>query len=172
MNLLDLVILTVLAYCLIRGIFRGLIKEMAAIVGVMAAFYAGYSYYPIAAGFLDRWITDPGYLNILSFFILFCVIFLLVSVLGVVIKYLLNIAFLGWVDRLCGAVFGILKGTLIVAVLLVTLTAFLEKGTPLIRNSLLAPHVMLLSEKMVRVVPPTMKKQFLEGIEALERAWR
>jgi membrane protein required for colicin V production len=89
-----------------------------------------------------------------------------------VIKYLLNITFLGWVDRLCGAVFGILKGTLIVAVLLVALTAFLQRGTPLIRDSLLAPHVMYLSRAMARVVPRTMKNQFLEGIEALDKAWK
>jgi len=170
MNLLDLVILAVMAYCLIRGIFRGLIKELAAIVGVFAAFYAGYTYYPLVAGFLDRWITDSGYLNILSFFILFCFVFLSISILGVVIKYLLNIAFLGWVDRLCGAVFGILKGTLIVAVLLIALTAFLQRGTPLIRDSLLAPHVMHLSRKMAKVVPHNMKNQFLGGIEALDRA--
>ncbi len=172
MNLLDLMILTILAYCLIRGIFRGLIKELAAIVGVFAAFYAGYTYYPLLANFLDRWITSPGYRNILSFFILFCSIFLLISVLGVIIKYLLNIAFLGWVDRLCGAAFGVVKGILIIAVLLVALTAFLQKGTPLIRDSLLAPHVMFLSENMAKVVPQTMKRQFAEGIHALKNAWQ
>jgi membrane protein required for colicin V production len=76
------------------------------------------------------------------------------------------------VDRLCGAVFGILKGTLIVAVLLIALTAFLQRGTPLIRDSLLAPQVMHLSRAMARVVPQTMKSQFLEGIEALDKAWK
>jgi membrane protein required for colicin V production len=172
MNLLDLVIMAVLAYCLIRGIFRGLIKELAAIVGVFAAFYAGYTYYPFVVGILDRWVNDSGFLNMISFFILFCFVFLLISVLGVVIKYLLNITFLGWVDRLCGAIFGILKGTLIVAVLLVALTAFLQRGSPLLRYSLLAPHMMYLSQKMARVVPHHMKRQFLEGIEALDKAWR
>ena len=87
MNLLDIVIIVILAYCLIRGIFRGLIKELSSIVGVLAAFYAAYSYYPLVAYLLRRWITDAGYLNILSFFILFCFIFVAVSMLGVVIKY-------------------------------------------------------------------------------------
>jgi len=172
MNLLDVFIVGILAYCLIRGIFRGLIKELAAIVGVLAAFYAAYTYYPPIAELLDRWIADDGYRNISSFFILFCAVFISVSVMGMVIKYVLNIVFLGWVDRICGGGFGLLKGGLIVSVVLVTLTAFLQKGSPLVRDSLLAPHVMVVSEKMAKVVPAEMKRQFLEGIQALKKEWR
>jgi membrane protein required for colicin V production len=172
MNLLDLFLLAILAYCLIRGVFRGLIKELAAIVGVLAAFYAGYTYYPLVAGVLDRWIADGGYRNIAGFFLLFCTVFIAVSILGVVLKYLLNIAFLGWVDRICGAAFGALKGALIVSVVLVTLTAFLQKGSPLMTGSILAPHVLVVSEKMAKVVPVEMKAAFYEGIAALKQAWR
>lgn len=172
MNLLDVFIVAILAYCLIRGIFRGLIKELAAIVGVLAAFYGAYTYYPVIAGLLARWISDPGYRDIAGFFLLFCAVFLLVGMMGAVIKYLLNIAFLGWVDRICGAAFGVLKGCLIVAVVLVTLTAFLQKGTPLIRNSLMAPHVMVIPENMAKIVPMEMKRQFFEGIEVLKKAWQ
>jgi len=172
MNLLDIVIIGIMGYCLIRGIFRGLIKELSSIVGVLAAFYAAYSYYPLIAYLLRRWITDTGYLNILSFFILFCLIFIAVSMLGVVIKYLLNIAFLGWVDRICGGAFGTIKGILLVSMLVMTLTTFLERGTPLLKRSLLAPHVMLISENMAKVVPKDMKKKFREGGKALEKAWK
>jgi len=172
MNLLDIVIIVILGYCLIRGIFRGLIKELSSIVGVLAAFYAAYSYYPLVAYLLSRWIADTGYLNILSFFILFCLIFVAVSMLGVVIKYLLDIAFLGWVDRICGGAFGTTKGILIVSVIVMALTAFLQKGTPLLRQSMLAPHVLLISENMAKVVPKDMKKGFQEGVKALEKAWK
>jgi membrane protein required for colicin V production len=33
----------------IRGIFRGLVRELASIVGVLGGFYAAYSYYPHVA---------------------------------------------------------------------------------------------------------------------------
>ena len=172
MNLLDIVIIVILGYCLIRGIFRGLIKELSSIVGVFAAFYAAYSYYPLIAHLLSRWITDSGYLNILSFFILFCLIFVAVSMLGVVIKYLLDIAFLGCVDRICGGAFGTVKGILIISVLVMALTAFLQRGTPLLKKSMLAPHVLVISESMAKVVPKDMKNAFGEGMQALEKAWK
>lgn len=172
MNLLDIFITVVLAYCLIRGIFRGLIKEISSIIGVLAGFYAAYTYYPDLARLLDRWITSTAYLNILSFLIIFCVIFILVSVLGVVIKYVLKVAFLGWVDRICGAGFGLVKGILIVSVVLMTLTAFLTRGAPVIRDSLLAPHVTVVSENMAKVVSRDMKRAFAAKLDTLKETWK
>ena len=122
MNLFDGVIIVVLAYCLIRGIFRGLIKEISSLVGVLGGFYAAYSYYTSVAKLLSRWISNAGYLNILSFLIIFFVVFFVISILGVIINYLLKIAFMGWIDRICGAGFGARRGGWIVSVMLEAVT--------------------------------------------------
>lgn len=172
MNPLDMVIVVILAFCLIRGIFRGLIKEVSSIVGVFAGFYSAYTYYPLVAKPISRWISDTPFLNILSFLVVFCAVFLIISIIGVIIKYLLNIAFLGWVDRICGAGFGITKGILIVSVILIPLTSFLPKGSHVIKNSLLSPYVTMVSEKMVKVVSPDMKKQYDIKIKDLKKAWK
>jgi membrane protein required for colicin V production len=104
--------------------------------------------------------------------IIFCVIFIIISIIGIIIKYLLNIAFLGWVDRICGAGFGIIKGILIVAVVLISLTAFLPKGAPIIKNSILSPHVTLISEKMVKVVSKDMKQLYEAKAKEFKKAWK
>jgi membrane protein required for colicin V production len=119
-----------------------------------------------------RWISDTAYLNILSFLIIFSSVFILISILGVIIKYLLNIAYLGWVDRISGAGFGALKGILIVSVILVAFTSFLPKGAPIIRDSLLAPIVTRISENLAKVVPPEMKGQFIEKAEDFKKTWK
>ena len=71
-----------------------------------------------------------------------------------------------------GALFGLVKGVLIAAILLVALTAFLPKGPPVIKKSLLAPHVALLSEAMVKVVPQQMKQQFDVKLKELQIIWK
>ena len=167
-----MVIVVILCYCLIRGIFRGLVKEIASIIGVLAGFCAAYTYYPLIAKPLARWISNTPYLNILSFMIIFCFIFILISMLGIIIKYLLNISFLGWVDRICGAGFGIIKGILIVAIMLISLTAFLPKGAPIIKNSLLSPNVTLISEKLVKVVSKDMKLLYEAKVKDFKKAWK
>ena len=157
---------------MIRGIFRGLLKEIFSLVGVLGGFYAAYTYYMLAAKLLSRWITNPVYLNLLSFMIIFCVVFIIISILGVIINYILKIAFLGWVDRICGAGFGALKGVLIVSVLLIALTVFLPKGSPVLKNSLLSPYVTAVSEKMARVVSKNMKHSFTKNLAELKKDWK
>jgi membrane protein required for colicin V production len=116
--------------------------------------------------------TNPSYLNILSFLIIFCSVLITISILGVIIKYLLNVAFLGWIDRLCGVGFGIIKGVLIVSVLFIILTTFLPKGAPLIKKSVLAPHVIWISEKMVKIVSQEMKQDFFAKLNEFKKAWK
>ena len=172
MNPLDIIIIAILGFSLVRGIFRGLIKELSSIIGVLAGFYAAYTYYPYVAGLFAKWISNSGYRSILGFLIIFCAILILVGILGVLIKYVLKIASLGWFDRTCGAVFGLVKGVLIVSVVILMLTTFLPKGAPFIRKSLLAPHVMMISEKMIKMVPPDMKQQFFDKFQELKRSWK
>lgn len=172
MNFLDIVIVIILSYGLIRGIFRGLVRELSSIIGVLGGFYAAYTYYPLAAKLFSRWISNTSYLNILSFLIIFCVVFIIISLLGILIKYILRIAFLGWFDRICGAGFGIIKGILIAAVILIALTAFLPKGAPVIKDSLLAPHVTFISEKMAKIVSYNMRHKFGAKIKELKKAWK
>jgi membrane protein required for colicin V production len=171
-NFFDIIVIVILGYCLIRGVFRGLIKELSSIIGVLGGFYAAFTYYMLLAKPLSKWITNTGYLNILSFLIIFCGVFIIISILGVIINYLLKIAFLSWLDRILGSVFGAMKGILIVSVLLIALTAFLPKGTPVIKDSLLSPYVTLVSEKIAKVVSKDMKHAFSAKIATIKRAWK
>ena len=172
MNPFDILIIVILGYSLVRGLFRGLVKEVSSIIGVLGGFYAAYTYYKNLGGLLAGVIHDVSYLNILSFLLIFCGVLILVSALGVIIKYLLNIAFLGWVDRIGGVIFGLAKGLLIVSVLFISLTAFLPKGTAFIKNSKLAPHVSWLSENMAKVVSKEMKQDFTSKLGELKKLWK
>ena len=172
MNPFDIFIIIVISYSIIRGLFRGLVKEVSSIIGVLGGFYAAYSYYPLVAKLLTSIIKEQSYLNILSFLIIFCGILIVISILGVVIKYLLNVAYLGWIDRICGVGFGLIKGILIVTVIFIILTTFLSKGTPLIKKSILAPHVIWISEKMVGLVSDDMKKDFFTKLDEFKKAWK
>ncbi len=171
MNLLDYVLVAILGYCLIRGIFRGLIKELSSIVGVLAGFYAAYTYYPLVASQLSRWITNAAYLKTVSFLLLFIFVYLLISVAGAILKYLMNIAFLGWLDRLLGAFFGSLKGCLITAVVILALTTFLPSKANVIQKSHVAQHTMRFSAFLIKVTPREMKQSFSAKMKDMNTAW-
>jgi membrane protein required for colicin V production len=126
----------------------------------------------VVAKLLSGLIINTAYRNILSFLIIFSGVLIIISIIGIVIKYLLNVAFLGWIDRLCGVFFGLIKGVLIVTVLFIILTTFLPKGAPLIKKSVLAPHVIWISEKMVNVVSKEMKRDFFGKLDEFKKAWK
>jgi membrane protein required for colicin V production len=172
MNLLDGVLVVILGYCLIRGIFRGLIKEVSAIIGVLGGYYAAYTYYPSIARLLAHWISNSGYLNIISFLLIFMAVFWIVSIAGAVLKYLMNIAFLGWTDRISGALFGALKAMLINMVLILVLTTFLPQNATIIKDSRGAHGLMRFSAYLVKVTPKEMKHSFEAKMKELNKSWQ
>ena len=172
MNILDIFIGIIIGFCLVRGIFRGIIKETASIVGVCVGFFAAYTFYQDVGDLLSGFFNDKSHLNIFSFLFIFTFMFLAVGFVGVILKNLLKGVALGWADRLLGATFGFVKAVLIVSVLLVSLTAFLPKKSPVIKDSFLAPHLSTLSEKIDGVVPEEMKEKFGDNIKELKKTWK
>lgn len=172
MNAFDIIVAVILGYCLIRGIFRGLVKEVASIVGVLGGFFAAYTFYGGVAAQLARFISNPAYRNILGFLAIFCAVVIVVNLLAIVVKYLMKIVFMGWLDRVGGLGFGLVKGVMIVSVIFMALTAFLPKGTPLIQNSASAPYISMVSEQMASVVSSDLKREFAAKLAELRKAWK
>jgi membrane protein required for colicin V production len=171
MNAFDILVGVVLVYGLVRGLFRGLVKELSSIIGVLGGFLAAYSFYGVIGGYLSGMVSSPAYRNLLAFLIIFGAVVVTVNLLAIVVKYLLKIVFLGWLDRLGGVVFGFVKGALIVSVLFLALTAFLPKGAPLIKDSVAAPYVAIVSEKLAAVVSSDIKREFAAKLDELKKAW-
>ncbi len=167
----DIVIISIVGFFLIRGIFRGSIKECFSIIGVIVGFLAALTFYSATAQLFAGWVTNQGYLNLLNFMAIFLIVYVIISVSGVIIKYLLKISILGWVDHIFGAIFGALKGGLIAGVLLLALISFLPAGAPIIRDSNLSPYVFMATEKMALILPKEMKTQFTGKVNDLKKAW-
>ncbi len=171
MNLFDILVIVILTYCLIRGLFRGVLKEISSLIGVLAGFYAAYTYYQDVSKFFEKWITNHNYLNMLSFILVFVCVFLVISIIGTIIKYILKIVFLGWVDRIFGVIFGILKGILISSILLIVFVAFLSGSTSIIKSSKTSPYIVIFSDKMVMVTPKGIKNEYQTKIKDVKKAW-
>ncbi len=172
MNIFDIIIIFVISLCLIRGLFRGIVREVSSIVGVVAGFYGAYNYFPMISPYFTKWISNPGYRNLLSFFILFCLILIAISLIATLIRYFLNIVFLGWVDRLCGMIFGGAKGILIVSVLFIILTTFLPRNSSILVNSRLSSSVAKVSEAIVLFIDNNMKKELRTKLKGMEKHWK
>jgi len=171
MNALDITICVIAGYCLVRGLFRGIIKEVTSIIGVFIAFFGAYTYYPTVMGWFASVVSNKAYLAVISFVVVFSVILLLVGIVGVVLKNIFKVAALGWADRVLGGTFAVIKSVLIVTVLLIILTAFLPENAPVLKQSRLTPHVIATAETLVSAVPDDLKTVFRNKLKVLKESW-
>lgn len=172
MTPLDYILVTILGFCLVRGIFRGLVKEVSGIVGVLAGFYFAYTYHGHLSALLVGWLPPGGYAGIVGFLILFVGIYLAINLLAALLKYLLNIASMGWTDRIGGLLVGGVKGVLILAVLVAMLTTFLPKDTKVLKDSITVQHVMPVSTALMGVVSTDLKAMFDNHLKELKTTWQ
>jgi len=124
-TLVDIIVFAILAISALMGIWRGLVREVLALIGWVAASWVSYHY---ATWLAYEWLSGvPGGEMMrlaLGFIILFIVVMIVCSLIGKSLAKLLQHAGLSPMDRFLGFAFGSLRGVLIVVVLssLATLT--------------------------------------------------
>jgi uncharacterized membrane protein required for colicin V production len=76
---------------------------------------------------------------------------------------------LSGLDRFLGAVLGVLKGGLMVAVILMGITAF-EPTSNLLRNSQLAPYFLVVGRAAIWLAPAELRGRVYQGLVLIHQA--
>lgn len=116
MNLLDSTILAVLVLGGLRGLLRGLLKELAAVAAFLLGGWIAFKYHPQAAELLAGLLPSPA-ARILAFTALLILVGLSAHLLGNLLTSLINLALLGWVNRLAGLALGCFEGALVIGMI-------------------------------------------------------
>ena len=120
MNYIDIVLGLLLLFSAISGFRKGLIAGLASLAALILGIWGATKFSGVISGFLiENFNLKTGHLDIISFIITFVVIVILVHIIGDVVNKLVDTVMLGFVNRLAGLVFGILKSALILSILLV-----------------------------------------------------
>ena len=172
MNGFDLLIFMIIGFCLVRGFFKGLIREVSGIIGVIAAFYGGNLYYDRLLPHVRDWIETPGLQKLVCFVIVFMGILVVVHLAALVIRKLLQLVFLGWVDRLFGLVFGAAKGILIATVLFIIGTTFIPGGSVYLSHSMASPYLSKSSDTLIIFASKNMRVDFSKKLKGMEEKWK
>lgn len=124
MNWVDLVIVAVLALVTFRGFANGLIREAVTLVAVvLGILLAGFLYDDLSRN-LDFLISDEPTRNLLSFAAIFVGIVVAGQIAAILLKTAAALFLLGPLDHAGGAVFGFLKGILLVQMALIGFAVF------------------------------------------------
>ena len=136
MNLLDLFILIPIVWLCIRGFTKGFIIELATLIGLVLGILAAYYFADNVQEYLKDYFTlSTQGMRIVSYILIFLAVLLVVYLIGKLIEKLVDIVALGWLNKILGAVIGLAKGVVVVAIILF----IFEKVDP--GEKVIRPHV-------------------------------
>ncbi len=153
MNFIDIAIVVVLAAFMLKGLLRGLLKEVCSLAGLLVGAILAFAYHnPLAQWLLDV-VRLPSQLAVVAAFLaLFLLSVISFAVLGFLLSKFVKLIFLGGLNRVLGGFFGLAQGAVLLALILFalslgTLPGFLRDGYA---RSQLTPPFVGLGESLFR----------------------
>ena len=168
MTAVDWAIIAVVLLNVILAAMHGFFAEAFSMAGLVVGYVAAAWRYKKFAAWLTTFLKSQLVAEVLAFLFIFLAILLLFSLIGRMIRKLMKAAGLSGFDRFLGALLGVLKGGLLVAVVLMCMTAF-TPTSQLLDNSELAPYFLVAGRAAVWVAPSELRARFYEGLDFLHR---
>jgi Uncharacterized membrane protein, required for colicin V production len=120
MNYIDIVLGIILILAAIQGFRKGFIVELASLAALVLGIWGAIKFSDWTAGFISRTFNyHSEFLTIIAFLITFIAIVILIHLLGEVLDKTVKAIALGFLNRLAGIIFGVLKVAVILSILLI-----------------------------------------------------
>jgi membrane protein required for colicin V production len=169
MNLLDIVIISIMIFLVVRGIFRGFIREIASLSGFILGIWMAIRFEPQVTDYLKFYLPSRPFISLISLGLIFFSVLVSCNILGWVLRLIVKKASMGWMDRTLGSGLALTKGVIIIYLLMVLLTFFLPTKTPLISGSKMAPWIVVSYQAMTSLIPADHLRQWKKKIQGEEQ---
>ena len=124
MNIFDWVLVAVFVVGALLGLKWGLVQSILNFVAVYVAMLVGAQF---ADGLVAR-VTDnvenESVATAIGYVVIFLGVFIIAQIVGKIIRAMLTVIFLGWVDKLGGVVVGLLLGAILVTGVVTAMARF------------------------------------------------
>lgn len=172
MNLFDIAILLILAGFTLKGLWRGLLRELCSLFGLFGGVFLAVRYHaPLAELLIESMAWPETLCLVLAFVALLVLTMIFFGLLGFVLSRFVSLLFLGGFNRVAGALFGLVQGGLLLTLVLYGLS--LNPLPPPIRGlfeqSGLAPPMVRFGGTLLQqgrqVLGPKSETRPLSGVE-------
>lgn len=124
MNWLDIAIVVILAISMFWGLKNGLIKSILSFAGLAAGIILAGRYYTTLAEQLT-FTSNENVAKIAAFALILVGVIIITAIVGSLLTRLVSLVSLGWLNKISGAVLGILLGLLFCSALLAIWVKFI-----------------------------------------------
>ena len=147
MNLIDLIIIAIIGFGIIRGYSKGLIIELSSFFGIFISFFIAGNVDNLLSNEISAFISvNSDLLNTISFIIIFILSYLFIIYLAKGFTKLAKVVYLGLLNSVLGGVFGGLKLLLILLIITKIIFSLNLLSNNIISESSIMIHLHVLSE--------------------------
>ena len=117
MSFLDIIVCALLVFAFYKGVVNGLFVELASLISLILGIYFAVKFSSFVKELLMGFVKwNPNSIQIVAFILTFIVVVIAIHLLGKFLTGIANFAFLGWLNKLGGGFFRVLKTVLIVSI--------------------------------------------------------
>lgn len=156
LNVTDYIIIAVILFSILISLLRGFVREAVSLLTWIVAFWIAFKFSGVATDLFSSFGYGPESPK-LRLILCFAILFIAMLFLGFIVNSLLSrfIAKTGLtgLDRMIGMVFGALRGTLVVGVLLLLCSVSIVSKEAWWKNSVLVPHFSVIISFLHDMLP-------------------
>jgi len=169
MSIADWVILGFLAISVVGAAIEGFLHEAFGLAGLVIGYVlAAWQYQRLADWFAPH-LKSPWLGEIAGFLIIFFAVLIVARFAGRAARWVMKKAGLSTFDRVLGALLGLLRGALVVAIVLTAVAAF-APAAKWLGESQLAPYFLVGGRAAIWLAPPELRQRFYQGLDYMQRA--
>ena len=105
LNILDVVLLSVIALFTLRGALRGFLDEVAGLVGILGGVWLAGRYYGELGRIFSQYTTSQ-WVYIVAYVLILCMVMFVISMISRALHSFLKMAYADWINHLAGAAVG------------------------------------------------------------------
>ena len=169
MSVADWIILAFLMFSVVSAAWEGFFHEAFGLAGLILGYLLAAWQYRRLADWFEPILKQPWLGEIGAFLTIFFAVMIAAFLVGRLARWLMKEAGLTAVDRTMGGLLGLVKGSLVVAIVLVASAAFAPAARWL-PGSQLAPYFLVAGRAAVWLAPAELRHRFDEGLEYLRKA--
>ncbi len=159
MTSFDYGVLAIVGLSIIVSVWRGAVREVLALTAWVIAFLAAQAYAPYVSQQLPFAVDNQGLRMLSGFLVVFVVVFVLATIAAMLLSKLVRAAGLGPVDRALGAIFGLLRGMLVVVTLVLVGGLTAAPRHPEWRDAMLSPPLEAAAAVVKTVLPAELSRR-------------
>jgi len=168
LNAADWVILAIIAFSVVTAAMQGFLFEAISLAGLVLGYLLAAWEYHVVANWLAPYVKAQSVAEIIGFIVILLAVTILAGIIGRLARWLMKEVGLHWFDRILGGAFGLVRGCLTAAIVLLGFTTFNPQSTWL-EGSRLAPYFLVVAHAASWLAPYDVRARFRQGSDLITK---